>query len=68
MSAEFRDALDKIQRRSPAPAVAAPRVTHMVVLPFRVPTDAPNWESAMALQDTVCAEICVGVDTVADRS
>jgi serine/threonine protein kinase len=154
MSEEFREALDKIQRRSPAPAVTTPRVTRMVVLPFRVPTDAPEllplmdgipealtallaqsparqlvsnrlgqpygettdlvaagkalevdhlvtgsllrgddevrvtaqlvdaadgtvlwsvttshrWESAIALQDTVCAEICVGVDTVADRS
>jgi eukaryotic-like serine/threonine-protein kinase len=152
MAAEFRDALDKIQRHSPAPAVAAaPRVTRMVVLPFRVPSDASElvplmdgipealtamlaqsperqlvsnrlaqaygettdlvaagkalevdqlvtgsllrgddevrvtaqlvdaaagtvlwsvttshrWESAMALQDTVCAEICAGLDTAA---
>jgi serine/threonine protein kinase len=155
MSAEFREAREKIERRSPAPPVAAPEVTRldvtrMVVLPFRVPTDAPEllplmdgipealtallaqspsrqlvsnrlgqpygettdlvaagkalevdhlvtgsllrgedevrvtaqlvdaadgtvlwsmttshrWESVMALQDTVCAEICTGLDTL----
>jgi serine/threonine protein kinase len=150
MAAEFRQALDKIRRRSPAPACTPARVTRMVVLPFRVPTDASEllplmdgipealttllaqsparqlvsnrlgqpygettdlvaagkalevdqlvtgsllrgddevrvtaqlidaadgtvlwsvttshrWESAMTLQDTVCAEICAGLDTV----
>jgi serine/threonine protein kinase len=160
MAAEFREALERIQQRSPAPPAAAPEaasevprdVIRIVVLPFRVPTDAPDllplmdgipealtallaqspsrqlvsnrlgqaygettdlvaagkalevdqlvtgsllrgddevrvtaqlvdasagtvlwslttshrWESAMALQDTVCAEICAGLDTIDD--
>lgn len=45
MSQEFRDALDNIRRHSPAPAPATPpasRETRVIVLPFRVPPDAPE--------------------------
>jgi eukaryotic-like serine/threonine-protein kinase len=54
MYAGFREAVDKIQRRSPAPApevpapavqapaVQEPRVIRMAVLPFRIAPDAPE--------------------------
>jgi serine/threonine protein kinase len=90
MSAGFREAVDKLQQRSPAPAAAGKalevdrlvtgsllrgddevRVTAQMVdatngTVLWSMTTSHRWESAMALQGTVCAEITAEIAEIAE--